>query len=421
MTTARIRFVGSYTDILRLPGARSFVVAGWLGRILRSTSGIATILLVAGQTGSFALAGAVSGAIVLGIAAGGPVWSRAVDARGQRLVVPFSLGATVLAAAALVGVVVGGAHTPTWFVAAFALGAASIDMGSLVRARWRSMLSSPTSRHTSLSLEAVSDELVFVVGPPVVTVIAASVGTVAGFATGVVVATVGGAWLWSQRATTPPVVALLPASAGGPARRRRFRLPAGVAGLLPVYVGVGVVFASIDVAAVGVARGAGQTWLAGVILAVFAVGSVVAGFAFGPLSARWAASRRVLVSTIAYAVVVPSLLLFQSPAVLASMIFVAGLVTAPVLISGTSLIASRVDGSRLTEALTWPSIGLSIGVTLGGALTGIAIDDGTAFSAFIVSACAAVAVGVFGVTRSVLDRRAEHPQPSAPVTATSSP
>jgi len=89
-----------------VPGALRFVVAGWLGRILRSTSGIATILLIASHTGSFALAGAVSGMIVLGIAAGGPLWSRAADARGQRLVVPFSLAATVLAAAALVVAVV---------------------------------------------------------------------------------------------------------------------------------------------------------------------------------------------------------------------------------------------------------------------------------------------------------------------------
>ncbi|MCU1478974.1 MAG: transporter [Subtercola sp.] len=441
MSTPRIRFVGSYTDILRTPGAWRFVAAGWLGRMLRSTSGIATILLVAGQSGSFALAGAVAGTIVLGIAAGGPLWSRATDARGQRLVVPFSLAATLVAALALVAAVVGGAPTFTWFLAAFLLGAASIDMGSLVRARWRGVVSTPQQRHTSLSLEAVNDELVFVVGPPVVTLIAASAGPVAGFATGVVVTVLGGLWLWSQRATIPPVrrsagaamvevaapaatasVVAAPAVAGpvgaaltdrasavfGDERaappRRRFRLPVGVAGLLPIYLGVGVVFASIDVAAVGVAREAGQTWLAGLILAVLAVGSVVAGFAFGPLSANWAASTRVLVSAIAYAVVVPSLLLFHSPAVLTSLIFVAGLVTTPVLISGTSLIASRVDESRLTEALTWPSIGLSIGVTLGGALTGIAIDGGTAFSAFVVSAGAALAVGVFGIARTLVDR-----------------
>ncbi|MCU1475488.1 MAG: Major facilitator superfamily 1 [Subtercola sp.] len=404
MSSARIRFFGSYADILRVVGSARFVVAGWLGRILRSTSGIATILLVAGQTGSFALAGAVAGTIVLGIAVGGPLWSRAVDARGQRLIVPFSLAATVVAAAALVATVVLGAPVATWFVSAFALGAASIDMGSLVRARWRYLLSAPAERHTSLALESVSDELVFVVGPPVVTLIAATAGTVVGFATGVVATLVGGFWLWSQKKTTPPVRGRRVADVPSPAGRRRWRLPSGVAPLLPIYLAVGVVFASIDVGAVGVSREAGQTWLAGVILAVFAVGSVVAGFAFGPLSAHWAPTTRVLVSTLAYAVVVPSLLLFRTPAVVASLIFVAGLVTTPVLISGTSLIASRVDEARLTEALTWPSIGLSLGVTVGGAMTGIAIDGGSAFSAFVVSACAAAAVGVFGLVHAAIWR-----------------
>ncbi|UFS58508.1 MFS transporter [Subtercola endophyticus] len=433
MSSARIRFFGSYADILRVPGSVQFVAAGWLGRILRSTSGIATILLVAGQTGSFALAGAVAGTIVLGIAVGGPLWSRAVDARGQRLIVPFSLAATLVAAAALVTTVLLGAPVATWFVSAFALGAVSIDMGSLVRARWRYLLSAPAEQHTSLALESVSDELVFVVGPPVVTLVAATAGTVVGFAAGVLATLVGGFWLWSQKKTTPPVrgrrvtdavvgaqsannapsavgalAAIDPAAAIGSSSaqgRRRLRLPSGVAPLLPIYLAVGVVFASIDVGAVGVSREAGQTWLAGVILAVFAVGSVVAGFAFGPLSAHWAPTTRVLVSTVAYAVVVPSLLFFHTPAVVASLIFVAGLVTTPVLISGTSLIASRVDESRLTEALTWPSIGLSLGVTVGGAITGIAIDGGSAFSAFVVSACAAAAVGLFGLVHAAIWRR----------------
>ncbi|MEF2976333.1 MFS transporter [Subtercola sp. YIM 133946] len=414
MAAARIRLVGSYADILRVPGSRSFVAAGWLGRMLRSTTGIATILLVSAQSGSFALAGAVSGATVVGLAIGGPLWSRAVDARGQRRVLPLTLTAAAAAAAALVLVVVCAAPVFTWFIAAFLLGAASIDVGSLVRARWRSAVSSPQQRHTSLALESVSDELVFVVGPPLVTLIAASAGTVVGFATGVLVGVGGGFWLWSQRSTTPRVHTQ---PGGLPLPRRSWRPPAGVLGLLPIYLGVGTVFAAIDLAAVGLGTETGQPWLTGVILAVFSVGSVLAGFAFGPISAGWTPATRVLVSAVAYAVVVPSLLMFQSPGVLASLIFVAGLVTTPVLISGTSLITSRVDESRLTEALTWPSIGLALGVTFGGALAGIVVDDGSAFSAYLISTVAAVAVGVYGVLSSLVNRRHGHPEPVAAVTA----
>ncbi|RFA17449.1 hypothetical protein B7R22_00115 [Subtercola boreus] len=397
---------GSYADILGVPGSWQFTLAGWLGRFARSTSGIATILLISAQTGSFTLAGAVAGTIVLGIAVGGPLWSRAADARGQALVLPVSLAATVVAAAALALTIVLGAPVWSWFVCAFALGAGSLDMGSLVRARWRRVLESNESRHTSLALEAVNDELVFVVGPPAVTLIAATAGPLAGFTAGVLVTLVGGVALWMQRSTMPPVVPVPPPAIALPLPlRQRFRLPAGVLGLLPVYLGVGVVFASVDVGAISISRQAGEPWLTGVILAVFATGSVVAGFAFGPLSARWAPARRVLVATLAYTVVVPCLLVLQTPVALASLIFVAGLVTTPVLISGTSLIAGLVEDSRLTEALTWPSIGLSVGVTLGGAVVGAAIDRGSAYSAFEVAAWAALVVGVFGVVGALSERR----------------
>ncbi|MDF2444231.1 MAG: hypothetical protein JWR01_2434, partial [Subtercola sp.] len=395
---------GSYADILSVPGSWRFTLAGWLGRFARSTSGIATILLVSAQTGSFTLAGAVAGTIVLGIAVGGPLWSRAADARGQAVVLPLSLAATVVAAAALALTILLGAPVWSWFVCAFALGAGSVDMGSLVRARWRGVLESNEKRHTSLALEAVNDELVFVVGPPAVTLIAATAGPLAGFAAGVIVTLIGGAALWVQRGTMPPVAPVPPRALPAPPRQR-FRLPAGVLGMLPVYLGVGVVFASVDVGAISISRQAGEPWLAGIILGVFAAGSVVAGFAFGPISVRWAPATRVLVTTLAYAVVVPCLLVLQTPVALASVIFIAGLVTTPVLISGTSLIAGLVDDSRLTEALTWPSIGLSVGVTLGGAVVGAAIDHGTAYSAFEVAACAALVVGVFGVVCSLSERR----------------
>ncbi|RFA17183.1 hypothetical protein B7R21_00105 [Subtercola boreus] len=399
-----------------MPGSWQFTLAGWLGRFARSTSGIATILLISAQTGSFTLAGAVAGTIVLGIAVGGPLWSRAADARGQALVLPVSLAATVVAAAALALTIVVGAPVWSWFVCAFALGAGSLDMGSLVRARWRRVLKSNESRHTSLALEAVNDELVFVVGPPAVTLIAATAGPLAGFTAGVLVTLVGGVALWMQRSTMPRVVPVPPSAIALPLEivpppaialplRQRFRLPAGVVGLLPVYLGVGVVFASVDVGAISISRQAEEPWLAGVILAVFATGSVVAGFAFGPLSARWAPASRVLVASLAYAVVVPCLLVLQTPVALASLIFIAGLVTTPVLISGTSLIAGLVEDSRLTEALTWPSIGLSVGVTLGGAVVGAAIDHGTAYSAFEVAAWAALVVGAFGVVCALSERR----------------
>jgi predicted MFS family arabinose efflux permease len=311
----------------------------------RSTSGIATILLVAASTDSFALGGVVAGAVVAGIAVGGPLWARSVDRFGQRRVLPWAITALALSAAALGTAITLDAAPWTWFVLAFALGASSIDTGSLVRARWAGVLRTPGERHTALALEAVGDELSFVIGPPLATILAAALAPIYGFAAGVGIATLGALWLLLQPATMP---ALHPPVAR---TRRAGWLPQGVGAALPLYPGVGLVFGSIDVSVVAVGSEAGNSALAGIILAIFSIGSVAAGLAFGQLSAAWSPTTRVWVAALGYAVLVPLLLLGTTPVLLAAFVFVTGLATTPVLISGASLIESRVHRSRLTEAM----------------------------------------------------------------------
>lgn len=394
-----IRVFGSYSDILRRPGTARFVIAGWLGRLSRSTTGITTVLLVAAVTGSYALAGAVSGAIVVGIAVGSPAWSRAIDSRGQTRVVPLSLTTSVVTATMFALAIVLHAPIWTWFVAAFAVGATSLDYGTLVRARWSAVLTSPKERHTSLALESVSDESIYVIGPPAVIFLAAVAGPLAGYAAGIAVTVAGGLWLLSQGATAPSVN-------GRDVERpkRAGWLPTGVLGVLPIYAGIGLLFASVDVTAVSVANAANTPFLAGVIVASFAAGSVVAAFLFGPISAHWRPQRRVLLAALACALVVPTLLLVHDIPVLAVVIFCAGLVTSPVLISAMSLIQIRTEPHRLTEALTWPSIGLSFGLTVGASLTGIAIDRWSPFEGYLVAALGAVIVGGFGIAGSFAGR-----------------
>ncbi len=59
---------------------------------------------------------------------------------------------------------------------------------------------------------------------------------------------------------------------------------------------------------------------------------------------------------------------------LAASMFVAGLFFAPTMIVAMGLVENIVPPSRLTEGLTWMVTGLGIGVALGAALAGLAID-----------------------------------------------
>ena len=390
-------FLTPYLDILRVPGALRFSAAGWFGRIVRSTAGIGAILLVAAHADNYALAGAVSGSVVLGAAIASPAWSRIVDARGQTAVLPFAIASAALAAAGLVLAVQLDGPAWTWFLAAFLVGASSIDAGSLARARWIHLLPTARERHTALALESVGDEFTFVIGPPLVTLLAGLVSPAFGFLTGVAMSLLGLLALLAQRSTAPR-------PAGAPTARRAW-LPSGVLGLLPGYVGVGLVFGSVDLTAVGVGREAGNPAIAGLLLAVFAVGSVTSGFVFGTLSARWPTLRRVVVAGLAFAIVTPLFLFVRGVPLLAAVSLTAGLVTTPVLIAGASLIESIVDRSIVTTAMAWPTVALSLGVTVGASLAGSAIDANGAWAGLVVPAVAGAIVGTTGVLNGLLRSR----------------
>jgi MFS family permease len=392
------RLFGPYGALLARPGAAKFVASGWLGRMARSTSGISSVLLVAGATGSYALAGSVAGAIVLGGAIGAPLWARAVDRYGQLRILPLAFIPLVIVSGTFATIVLLGFPVWLWFVLAFLVGATAIDTGSMVRSRWVNILDTPEQRHSALALEAVNDELVFVIGPPITTLLATLIAPVYGFAAGILIALVGGIGLYLQRSTVPKLTA-------ASTEKRGFWLPAGVLAVFPLYPGVGIVFGSIDVSVVAVGNSVGMPWVAGAIVAVFAGGSVISGLPFGHLTAKWSPAKRVLVASLTYAVFVPVLLLATNIPLLLAAGFLCGVVTVPVLISGSSMIATRVDRARLTEAMAWPSVGLSAGVILGSTLTGIAIDNAGAFAGFGVSTAGALVVGLLGITCVLLTRQ----------------
>jgi predicted MFS family arabinose efflux permease len=96
-----------------------------------------------------------------------------------------------------------------------------------------------------------------------------------------------------------------------------------------------------------------------------------------------------------------------SLAVLVAAGFVAGLTIAPVLVSGLSLVESRVPRTALTEALSWTTTGLTLGVTAGSALAGVAVDRWGAESAFAVPAVAAAVAALLALCGAPLLRRSE--------------
>jgi MFS family permease len=396
-----------YARLFTVPGTRAFSSAGLLARVPMATAGLGTVLLVEGQSGSYALAGAVAGTNTLAFAVGSPQWARAMDRRGQSSVVRTTALLSLAGGLAFVTAVVTDAPHWTWFVLAVIAGLCSANVGSVVRSRWANALPEPAQRQTAFAFESVADEVVFVVGPPLVTFLAALVAPPLGYLTGLLLGVVGALVLSRLELTAPAVVPRV----AGEVRPRV--LSPGLVVIAVTYLAVGVVFGAVDVVVVGFAEEQGSPATAGVALSAYAGGSLVAGLVYGIARLPGSLVTRFLGTALLFAVAAQALHLVGSLPVLIGIAFLAGLTIAPVLVSGLSVVENRVARASLTEGLTWTTTGLTVGVTAGSSLAGAAVDHWGAEAAFAVPALGAALTGLLAVVAWTVLRRPV----AAPVTA----
>jgi MFS family permease len=397
-----------YRDLLSTPGGLAFSAAGFVARMPISMMGLGLVLLVAGRTGRYGVAGGLSATFALVNALSAPLIARMVDRRGQRRVLVPAVSVHAVFLLGCVAVVSAGAPVWTWFATAAVAGLAAPSIGSLVRARWGYVLGADPRLQTAYSLESVLDELIFVVGPLLVTVLATQVADQAGLLAALALLVGGTALFLAQRGTEPP-----PA----PGRHHlgsALRSP-GLPLVTTVMAFIGGVFGGVEISTIAFADRSGHPALAGPLLAAYALGSMLAGLVYGAVRWRAPLARRFLLGVSVMTATVVVLPFVRHPGVLAACLFVAGVGIAPTLISGLSLVERMVPPSMVTEGLTWATTGLVVGLSLASAVAGRLVDRlgaGPAFAVAAVSGAAAVAVCGVGFRR--LHRHATAPREFLP-------
>jgi MFS family permease len=371
-----------YAEIFAIPRAWRFSLAGIIGRMPMSMYGLGTVLLISSVTGRYGLAGSVSASASLGFAVSAPQLGRLTDRLGQhRVLIPvcvtFALSVAGLSAAVAL-------RAPDWTLFACGIlgGATMPQTGPMARARWSALLAGSSRLHTAFSVESVADELCFVIGPAAVTVLATQLYPAAGVGTAALCALAGSLWFASQRSTEPPVVTVHagPAPSGGTrsasgARVKRARLAApGLIVLIPVYLFLGAMFVAIDLSTVDFATRAGHRPLAGFILGCYALGSATGGLWYGSRNWHSPASRRLAVTLSLTVAGVCSFWAMPNLLVLAPVIYFCGLTIAPTLIAGYSLLESTALPGRATEAMSWLSTGISVGLAISSTAVGFILD-----------------------------------------------
>lgn len=380
-----------YRAVLGTPGAPAFSGAALVARLPISMFGIAIVLAVSAIRGSYELAGLVSGAALLGTALGAPVHARIADRFGQTRLLTGLLPLHGGLLGAFILVIPGAA--PLLLVGAAVLAGASMpQFGALVRARWARLHTGRSTLHTAFSLEAVLDEVVFVLGPPLAT-LASTAGPSRSGLVLCLVLTVGGGTVYAGRRSTDPGPRVSTGSSGdSPARAP---LPvAALAWVVVAFLCLGGIFGSVEVATIGFTDEAGSPGSAGAVLAVFAFGSLLAGLLSGSISWRSGPRRRFVLGAVALSTAMVPLPFIGSIPVLVAFMFLAGFAIAPTLIAGFSMVEAEVPTTRVTEGMAWASTALSGGVALGAALTGPVIDRARASDSFGVP----VAFGALAIT-----------------------
>jgi predicted MFS family arabinose efflux permease len=128
----------------------------------------------------------------------------------------------------------------------------------------------------------------------------------------------------------------------------------------------------------------GRPSAAGAVLAVWAAGSLLAGLAVGALPQTRRPLHQFRSAMTGLALLFAPLALLPSSTWLAVGMFLAGVMISPTLIAMVNLTELGVPSSRLTEALTWTTTGMAVGVAPGAAVAGWVIDHHGASTGFLV-------------------------------------
>ena len=376
-----------YGPLLRTPGALAFSVAALVGRLPIAMLGIGTVLLVQDRRGSYALAGGVSAAYAVGVALLGPGLSRLVDRHGQRRVLPWALAVSAAGVLGLVAVVGTDAPPVALVACAAVMSASSSQLGSCSRARWSWALQDrPADVPRAYAWEAVVDEVVFVLGPLVV-VLCALLDPAVGLLAALGLGTAGTLAFLGLRATEPPVQPPAAARASGALAS------AGLRTLTLSMLCVGVLFGTVEVSMVAFSEERGSPAGGGLLLALVAGGSAVAGLVYGALHWRASARRRYLLGTAFLAVGLLPLLLAPTLGWMAPAALLAGIAISPTLIVAFALVEDLVPVAARTEGFSWLNSGLGVGVAGGFAVSGVVADGAGARAAFLVALGGALAAG----------------------------
>jgi len=384
-----------YRAVLRQPDLAAAVGASMVGRLPIGMAVLAILLFIQHTQQSFSRAGIASALYVTGIGIVAPLVGRMIDRFGPRPLLLAGACAYPVALAGLVLATRAGAGT-AWIAAwAFVAGIALPPVPTCIRALLRRLLSDGSQIQAAYSLDSVLMEMVFILGPGVVSLFVA-----AGWATGAVVCTAVCGSIGAIVFARTQAVRSWQAEPAGDVPRPRLIAAKGLVPIVVVTLFFSAGFGLFEVAVAAVATRAQMPAAAGLILALASVGSALGALVYGsrnwPLGATGQYKVALLAMVLGLALLAPveDLVLFGLIGILA------GVPMSTVLAAQSVLIAGIAPRAALAEAFTWASTSLLAGVSLGIGFGGLLLELAPP-SVTLLGASVATAVGLATACLSV--------------------
>jgi MFS family permease len=382
----------AYLELFRgAPGLLRLSALALLGRIPSGILGVALVLLLERETGSYSVGGLAAALFSGGAAAGGVVYGRAIARSGYRR--PLALGG-LTGGAALVALALLTPSLPTavTLVLAGAAGFAFPPLSACVRGQWNRVYLDPERRLRAATFESVVGEIAFLVGPGFVTLaVVAGSEAVAVAAAGVMVAVAAERFGRHAASTTSAIREAVPTT---PLRSAGF-IATLVSGALWC-----ISFGALSVGIVAAADAAGRRELGGAFVALVSVGAIVGGLAFGAKTVRADPVNLLPVVLAIYGgTLAPLSVASGALAAFAGLLVAVGTTSAVVLACLNVRIVAGVPAEREVEAYSWLNAFTVAGLAVGPAVGGLLIEwlgTRSAFTAAALLAGLGAAVALVG-------------------------
>lgn len=381
--------MSSYVSLLKTPGVARIIAAQLTARFPGGMLSLAYLLHIEHIFNSYGAAGLVLAATSAGQAIAGPLTSRWMGIWGMR---PVLILTTVIAGLSMTAVAFAPMALIGYMVVGFIGGLSWPPVQPAVRTIYPKMVNS--RQLTPLfSLDASAQEIIWIGAPVLVTFISVQISTTLGIVVAIAFLVGGSAWFIAS----PEVGQVrIPRS-----RRKLGKVLQRPPVLLATVVGFLLVGSCAAIEAGVVATFGEGGPQAGLVLAIWAVSSLVGGLLLGHVPVGpWALARRTAVVA-AGAVLAIFAWDFWS---LSIALVIAGLCLAPALAVMFAIVSASVRFSDTAEAYGWVGTGQLIGAAVGSAFAGFLIDGNGAIGGFWIAAVFAVV----GFVVPVVFRRA-HP------------